>query len=209
MSDGEGKMRYQIVTVFFDNASFVLKGAIEDRKDTEILVRILPEQDMSTIEECGVDVMVHIPDDIKGVEIYSGAVTRIVDREIRIGKLRLVETIQRRQDVKYIYPTPVRNVDLYKDGDTLQEVIGKGDVLDLSAGGIALTSEEEFQSGKKFWIKLSCAERVLDLRLVVLRGTEKNRDGKYTYGCRFEDLQSGTEAFIRRYVFRELRKHYL
>lgn len=72
-------------------------------------------------------------------------------------------------------------------------------MTNLSATGISLKSEKEFNQKQSFLLTLELNSEKINLMPVIVR---KTKDGKtFSYGCKLMHLDSKEEQAIRNYIF--------
>lgn len=138
-----------------------------------------------------------------------------------IGDLGNLKTIQRRnyvraactEDILYTANDYVINsvsfaTDLRRVTEEVGKYMKKGIMLDLSAGGIKLTCEEDIREGQKLIMEI-----LLGNRSHLFRGTVMHRElsvkptgTKYYYGVRFDNVSERTQEMIMNHVFQLMRK---
>lgn len=80
-------------------------------------------------------------------------------------------------------------------------------VSNISASGLLLETERDFEMGTSFKFELPIEEKIVDVIVVIVRKQLNEKTQKYIYGCKFEHLELISEQTIRRYVFnKELAK---
>lgn len=125
--------------------------------------------------------------------------------------LEVLETLQRRQDLKISLKTSLELFCTYVPSSTrgIPERF-TATTRDISAGGIYFMCDYCLPEGTVVQFQLHGASKPLLLAARVLRfEVLEPKDGKaqYGHGCCFTELRPQAEAVLRNYIFRQERQH--
>lgn len=118
--------------------------------------------------------------------------------------------IQRRNYVRVYFLsnisfTVIGNKDKMIDIDNDESIVYSGYSLDLSAGGIRLSTAKDLFLGDKIRMNISVKEETLNLKGKVVR-IEKDENNKSIYGVCFLDIDDKTVDKIMRILFQIMRE---
>ena len=80
-----------------------------------------------------------------------------------------------------------------------------GTIKNISAGGMYFTTVQLLQRGDRLHFDYRFRTLTRSFEAVVLWG-ERERGGRYGYGCKFLNLTDGAEAAIRSFVYKKLQE---
>ena len=155
---------------------------------------------------------------------FTGVIAKRVKAEAptyTIARLENFKTIQRRNFVRvscteeilytaneYITNSVSFSKDLKAVGDEIAKYMKPGFMVDLSAGGMRITCDEDIKEGKRIIL-----EFVMNQRRIQLWGTVMHRELmvkpsgiKYDYGVRFDHITEKMQELIVNHVFLLMRK---
>ncbi|WP_075724341.1 flagellar brake protein [Tissierella creatinophila] len=199
-------------------------GLIYDIKDEKIYISIsADDQDFKLLE---------IGEKIKGV-IYCkkevlGLEATVSGREFtntsvyELSNIGNFKKIQRRENIRV---TNTKSI-LYTDNDfivkldfneretkedfkKIEKYLKEGLILDLSAGGVKLSTKESFNIGKRLVLVIN-----FDKQNIILKGKVVHKEINlipkktvYLYGVKFIDIKEGQQEKIIRHLFVMMRKN--
>lgn len=134
-------------------------------------------------------------------EVYSASVDRVENNKIFLKSIRNISA-DLKEDIKVDCK---RNIVLKgsKEGD---EVFVDAKMIDISSGGMGVTSNEHFNIGQVLEIETPILNVSSKLKIEILRREKMGRFFKY--GCRFVELTSIEESNIRQAVYRlQIEEH--
>lgn len=115
----------------------------------------------------------------------------IADCEI----LEVVEIVQRQKDLRVKMERDITFTS-YKRGSFT------GKIQNISVGGLYFITKERLESGEHFEFHYCFIKKEHLVKAVILREQEL-RNGRYGYGCQFEELPKGVERDIRQFVYKQ------
>lgn len=201
----------------------VLEAMISDKTDHSVDFSIPADDRKFRFFHEGEKVEAVVYHSVKGM-YFTGIIEKRVKAEAptyTLGRLSQFKTIQRRNFVRVSTTEPIlytaneyitNSVSFSKDlkavGEEIEKYMKPGFMVDLSAGGMKITCEENISEGKRIILEFS-----MNSRKVQLWGTVMHRELmvkptgiKYDYGIRFDHISEKMQESIVNHVFLLMRK---
>lgn len=201
-----------------------IPGLIYDIKDEKLYVSISADDDGFKLLGVG--------ENIKGViycneEVlkFEATITGRIFTNTSVYELSNIgnlEKVQRRENIRVVI---TRNI-LYTDNEVIvkldfdereieetvknmEKYLKEGLILDLSAGGVKLSTKEDLNMGKRLILVIN-----LDGKDIILKGKVVHKEMNlipkktiYLYGIKFIDIKEGQQEKIIRHLFVMMRKN--
>lgn len=148
-----------------------------------------------------------LTNDVFGIEVYMATIWKCVGNILHVTDMNLQNVIQRRKDVKLkmsvkLMIHPVKYCDDHGHQILVCNVANRTDITlsDISAGGLAFYSDEKLVPDQLYFLFFPYTKEPVELIFLVLRCSELE-DGKYFYGCKFDNISIYAERMLRSFVY--------
>lgn len=201
----------------------ILEAMVSDKTETTLDFSIPADDRKFRFFHQGEKVEAVVYHSTKGM-CFRGVIAGRVKAEAptyTMGSLSQFKTIQRRNFVRVTCTEPIQytakdsltdSVSFSKDlkavGEEIEGYMKPAFMVDLSAGGMKMTCEEDIKEGKRMILRFTIGNRSM-----LLWGTVMHREllvkpsgTKYDYGVRFDHITEKTQEIIVNHVFLLMRK---
>lgn len=199
-------------------------GFIYDKKDGKLYVSISADEEDFKLLRMGEKVSGAIYSSKEVIGFDATVTARVFTKNsvYELSDIRNFSKIQRRENIRVVFTKEI----LYTDNETLlqqdfsrykedkiREIIGKYFVqslmLDLSAGGLKLSTKESFRVGQELVIALNFKDEnmIIKGRIVHKETNLIPKKTRYLYGIRFVDIKDGEQEKIIKHLFVMMRKN--
>ncbi len=216
----------QKAAIFDNDGETIICQALVREIESDSATLIFNEDDVDLLES---EMIITFYDEVSGLITYTCLLSggkKFIGRDRRYKQAlkcvlkEQVSVLQRRSDIKVHVEIPIRLLipptvpipEEFAQGDLLRGdnvVVGKA--IDLSAGGIFITSLCEIEETSEFKILLPISsDKAIEVGVKILRVVEPLEDStieEFGYGCKFINVNNATETAIRNFVFRQQMLH--
>lgn len=201
-----------------------ISGFIYDINDEKVYVSISADDEDFKLLNIGekIDGAMYTKKELIGFEATVTARVFAKNSVYELSNIKNFSRIQRRENIRVVFTKDL----LYTDNEFLvkqnfqkqgkKEVLAKLDkylkdglLLDLSAGGLKLSTSENFKEGQKliFVINFEGQDMILNGKIVHKELNLVPKRTVYLYGVKFIDIKEGKQEKIIRYLFVMMRKN--
>lgn len=164
--------------------------------------------------------LVYLPNDttLKVIIFKGDAVfdfkAKVIEKKlgtIPTVKLQIVSGLNKTQRRNYFRLKVIKDMEARLVENLKENKFGekfKGNMLDISAGGVLMIASKELQEGDivEFALPLSSGKNIILFGKIVRKSYTVNAKYKYEYGLQFENISEFERNEITKYIFEEQRK---
>lgn len=201
-----------------------IAGFIYDIKDEKLYISISADEEDFKLLKIGEKVYgaIYNRDEVIGFQAQVTARVFTKNSVYELSHIKNFTKVQRRENIRVVFTKEIKYTDneiLFKqdfdryDDKQTDEIIKKyfreGLILDLSAGGLKLSTKENFKAGTKliFAIDFKDEKMIIKGRIVHKQLNMIPNKTVYQYGVKFTDIKDGEQEKIIKHLFVIMRKN--
>ncbi len=199
-------------------------GFIYDIKDDKLYISISADEEDFKLLKIGEKVYGAIYNRSEVIGFQATVTARVFTKNsvYELSQIKNFTKVQRRENIRVVFTKEIKYTDneiLFKqdfdryDDKQTDEIIKKyfkeGLILDLSAGGLKLSTKENFKPGTKliFAIDFKDEKMIIKGRIVHKQLNMIPNKTVYQYGVKFTDIKDGEQEKIIKHLFVIMRKN--
>lgn len=176
----------------------IVTGIVKKIEKNTLIIRANEKIEFKLEEE----VLIHIFDKDKGIFIYNGFVSSILEKIITITNFTFLFDKQRRDKHRIVVNIPIEISKISNGSKKTIELIRPIYIIarNISARGILLECELDIPKKISFSIELPIDNEKIYLRTITKRKYQK--DGLYYYGCMFVLQDNAKLYMLERFIMK-------
>lgn len=173
----------------------------------DVLIPIHRNQDIFLRENSIIKIVT--PKD-EAVYEFTAVVTEKLFGRIPLLRLKIISEVNKIQRRNFFRLKLIRDVEVRQVEDLREKKYGEKfncNLLDISTGGVLITTNKDFQEGDMLELKIQLNEAELVAYGIIIRKTlTVSHKAPYSYGIMFDKMNESDKNKLTKFIFEEQRK---